>query len=315
MVPDLRQSLLILDGAFFAHRSYHSNLDAPLAVFIDSVLRTIAREQREYVVCAWDAPGPNYRHDIYPEYKSNRPEKDPALVDHILRCRDALESMGVAVYEAAGFEGDDVVATLARRWTRKGGDVRIHTADKDILQLVDEQTCVVIQGKPYVHEDVVEKYGIGPSLIPAWLALAGDSADGIPGIHGIGGQTASRLLAMFGSLENVLEAAESCGDRRARLLIGREDEARLYQRLTVLHDEAPVPTQETDLICHVHPEVLRPKSFEDVAMRYSWALEPYRERALTFDERFAIMVMNGLERNEAIRFARVAAANVTRSRM
>lgn len=310
MLPLLRQSLLILDGAFFAHRSFHSTLDAPLAVFIDQVLRTIAREQREFVVCAWDAPGPNYRHELFADYKSNRPEKDPALVDHICACRDALEAMGVAVYDAPGFEGDDVVATLARRWTREGGDVRIHTADKDILQLVDEQTCVVIQGKPYVHENVVEKYGIGPELIPAWLALAGDSSDGIPGIPGIGGQTASRLLATFGSMEAVLEGAPSSGDPRARRLVGREEDARLYERLTVLHEGAPVEADAVDMVCHVHPEILMPARFADVATRYSYALEPYRERALTFDERFAIMRMNGSPEDEARRSARSAAGRV-----
>lgn len=289
MLRVLHRPLLVLDGAFFAHRAYHASHAAPAEVFVDTVLRVIADEQPDYLACAWDAEGPNYRHTLYADYKANRPEKDPALVDHLRACHAALEAMGVPVYEASGFEGDDVVATLTRRWTRRGGRVRVHTADKDILQLVDEDTTVVLRGQVFRHDDVVERYGITPAMVPAFLALAGDSADGIPGIPGIGPTTAAKLLMSFGSLDAILEAAPSCDERRARALVGREDQARLFHSLTVLHEDAPLPVEDDDLVCHVHPGVLAHPELPEAARRHAWSLECYRERAVIYEERVAMM--------------------------
>src|SRR5690625_6352042 len=96
-----------------------------------------------------------------------------------------------------------------RRWTCQGGKTTIYTADKDIVQLVDDQTRVVVGGRSYQYDGVVEDYGVPPELVSAFLALAGDSADGIPGIPGIGKQTAARLLNAFGSLDALIEAARS----------------------------------------------------------------------------------------------------------
>lgn len=312
--------LLVLDGAYFGHRSYHSRNASRRAAFVDLVLGVVAREQPEYLVCAWDAEGPNYRHDLYAGYKSNRPEKDPALVEHLRTCFQILKDLGIAVFEASGFEGDDVVATLARRWTRQGGKTTIYTADKDILQLVDDQTRVVVGGRRYAYEEVVEDYGVTPDLVSSFLALAGDSADGIPGIPGIGKQTAARLLNAFGSLDALVEAAPQTSDRRAQAIVGREKELELYHRLTVLSEDVPLDVSDEDMVCLVHPSNLRREALARVAeeeqqvwqtvQRFHHPLAPYQERSFVFSERLALMRDTKLSRLERVREARRAAAQI-----
>lgn len=287
-----QRPLLVLDGAYFAHRSFHSRFSEPREAFVDAVLRVIAQEQPDFLACAWDAEGPNYRHELYPDYKSNRPEKDPALVEHLRVCLDSLRSLGVAVYEATGFEGDDVIATLTRRWTERGGRAIIYTADKDILQLVDEDTRVVIGERHFRADTVVDQYGVPPHLVSAFLALAGDSADGIPGMPGIGPQSAARLLNEFGSLEALVAAAPESNDRRARAIVGREEELELFHKLTVLSEDVPMEVEDDDLICHVHPaNVTRTHDQElwEISRKFQQSLDCYRERAFAYAERFALM--------------------------
>lgn len=318
MIVGQNSPLLVLDGAYFGHRSYHSRNGSAREAFVDLVLGVIAREQPEFLACAWDAEGPNYRHELYDGYKSNRPEKDPELVEHLRACFKILRHLGIAVFEATGFEGDDVVATLARRWTRAGGKTTIYTADKDILQLVDDQTRVVVGGRRYAYDGVVEDYGVPPSLVSSFLALAGDSADGIPGIPGIGKQTAARLLNAFGSLDALIEAAPQTGDRRAQAIVGRESDLRLYHQLTVLSEDVPLDVRDEDLVCLVHPGNVRRAPLDRVSsdaqrvwqavQRFNFPLAAYQERSLVFSERLALMQDARLSALERVREARRAAA-------
>lgn len=308
-----QRPLLVLDGAYFAHRSYHSRFAEPQTAFVDAVLRVIAQEQPDFLACAWDAEGPNYRHALYPDYKSNRPEKEAALVEHLRNCLAALRSLGVAVYKATGYEGDDVVATLTRRWTRRGGRAIIYTADKDILQLVDEDTRVVIGEKQFRSDTVVEQYGVPPHLVSSFLALAGDSADGIPGIRGIGPQSASRLLNTFGSLDALIEAAAHTDDRRVKAIVGKEDELRLFHQLTVLSEDTPIDVEDDDLICHVHPmNVVRAheQALWEIARKFNQSLDCYRERSFAYTERLALMRGEAQPSVELRREAKRAAARV-----
>lgn len=308
-----QRPLLILDGAFFAHRSYHSRHTEPREAFVRSVLNVIANEQPDFLACAWDAEGPNYRHELYADYKSNRPEKEPALIEHLRDCLETLRTLRIAVYEATGFEGDDVVATLTRRWTRRGGRAIIYTADKDILQLVDGNTRVVIGEKQYRGDTVEEQFGVPPSLVSSFLALAGDTADGIPGIPGIGPQSASRLLQTFGSLEAMIEAAPNTSDRRLRGLAGREEELRLFHELTKLSADVPMDVEDDDLVCHVHPEnVSRQADPElwEITRAFHHALDCYRERSFVFAERLALMHGQFQRRRDLFRAARRAVARI-----
>lgn len=304
------RSLTILDGAFFAHRSYHARRLPPLRAFVDHVMRVLCQEQPEFAAVAWDVEGPTFRHELYEDYKNNRPEKDPALVEHIEACHSALEELGLAVFRAPGFEGDDVVATLATTWSNRGGRVRIHTADKDILQLVDDRTCVVLQGEDFDATRVHERYGIGPERIPDWLALAGDAADGIPGIPGIGAQTASRLLASFGDMEAVISGVRNASDRRARAILGREEEARLFVRLTQLDCAVPLTWVDDELACASHPELWLQSQLAEMTRPYHRRLEAYRERAAAYMERLAIMTNNGADLSTARRQARASSSRI-----
>lgn len=308
-----QRPLLVLDGAYFAHRSFHTRHGEPRDAFVRAVLQVVANEQPDFLACAWDAEGPTFRHELFPAYKSNRPEKDPALVEHLRVCLQTLRELNVAVYEAPGFEGDDVVATLTRRWTDRGGRAIIYTADKDILQLVDGNTRVVIGERQYRADTVEEQFGVPPRLVSAYLALAGDTADGIPGIRGIGTQSAARLLQSFGSLEAMVEAAPHTADRRLRGLVGQEEALALFHQLTQLKLDTPLDVEDADLVCHVHPEDLRrgpDTALWESARIFLAQLDSYRERAFVFRERLALMHGEYAVEVERVRAARRAVARV-----
>ena len=287
------RQLTVLDGAFFAHRSWHARSGRPIEAFVRQITRLIGNEGPDLMAAAWDAPGPNFRHELYAAYKANREEKEPELERHIERCADALRALGVPVFEAVGYEGDDVVATLTERWHGGGGVVRVHTADKDLLQLVRPGVTIVLRGEDYGRDEVVDRWGVPPELIADLLALAGDAVDGIPGVPGIGALTAARLLAQWGSVEGVFEQLHHVTESRRNALRDHRDAVELYRRLTRLAADAPVPLHAPDLLFIPNVE-----EFMAFCRDHDIWPEPlthhYRERLLVWQERLAIMAEAGV---------------------
>jgi len=244
--------LYIIDANAHIYQAFHAirELTSPAGQMVNAVygfaatLLKILREQKpDALVVACDAPGPTFRHERYPAYKATRaamPDELPPQIDIIKRL---LRSMKVPVLEVSGFEADDLIATLTAEAAADGFQVTIVTTDKDAEQLIGNGVRVFNARRDEMRDAdwVVANRGIRPDQMVDLLALAGDTSDNVPGVPGIGGKTAAKLLAEFGSLDEVLaHIGEVKGEKRRHNLREHTGDARLSRELVVLRTDAPV---------------------------------------------------------------------------
>jgi DNA polymerase I len=224
------------------------------------ILRLLNDKQPTHIAVVLDASGPNFRHELFPEYKANRPPPPEELKVQFPLVKEALDALALRVVVEPGVEADDVIGTLAEEATRKGFDVVIVSGDKDMMQLVNEKVALydTMKGVVYDPEGVKTKLGVPPERVIDLLALQGDSSDNIPGVTKIGPKTAGKLLSEHGDLESVLAAAPSMKKSKMReRLIEEADMARLSARLATINREVPLDFTIDDLRRHdPDPEVL-----------------------------------------------------------
>lgn len=217
-----------------------------------------------YIACVNDASGPTFREEIYPEYKANRKEPDPELVPQFDLCRRAAtDAFNLPVLELKGFEADDIIATLARRFARMGIDTVIVSSDKDLMQLVDDHVSMwdPMKDRAIGREQVIEKFGVPPELVVDVQAIIGDSTDNIPGVKGVGEKTAPGLIQEYGSLEKLLENTGRIEKKglREKLEAGREM-AVLSKKLATCRDDVPLKA-ELDELAAREPDPARMVAF------------------------------------------------------
>jgi len=211
--------------------------------FTSMLMKTIKDKSPKRIVVVFDAKGKTFRHDIYPEYKANRPAMPEDLRLQIPKIYDLVNSYGVPSLAVEGYEADDIVATLTRRATDQQWDVVIISSDKDLMQLVggnvslwDPQRDVV-----YDPEAVKSKFGVGPAHLLDFMALTGDSSDNVPGVPGVGPKTASQLINQFGNLEALYENLAQIPQERLRTKVSdHKERALLSRKLILLYDSVPL---------------------------------------------------------------------------
>lgn len=256
--------LLLVDGSALLHRAYHAyppltakNGQVVGAVYgVASMLYSALVEVAPtHVMVAWDLPKPTFRHEKYVGYKAQRPKADTEMVEQIPIVKQVIEAMGILQSEVEGYEADDIIGTLSRKFENgnsksEKNEVIILTGDQDTMQLVDEHTSILtppkgkISAKTYGVDEVKEKYGVAPGQIVDYKALIGDTSDNIPGVAGIGPTTASKLLQQFGTLEAIYEALNTKSEilnpkLREKLISGR-DSAFLSQDLSRIVTDMPL---------------------------------------------------------------------------
>ncbi len=259
-----RETLVLLDMHGIIHRAYHAlpELSSPKGEPVQALyglstmlMRIVKDLTPDHVVAAYDLPGPTHRHEVYEAYKAKRPKMDDGLAVQIGRSRDIVAAFGIPVYEAPGFEADDVIGTITER-AKKSFDVVIASGDMDTLQLVEGTRVTVftlrrgIQDTILYDEDaVIARYGFPPIRIPDYKGFAGDPSDNIIGIPGIGEKTATALLKEFDSVEGVYKALKKdknrfskagFSERIIRLLTEHEDEAEFSKVLATIRKDAPI---------------------------------------------------------------------------
>ena len=217
-----RQSgpLLLVDGSSYLYRAFHvpnlqqltnSHGEPTGAVYgVVNMLRSLLAEYKpQYMAVVFDAKGKNFRHELYEQYKANRPPMPPELSGQVPPLLDIVRAMGLPLLQVDGVEADDVIGTLARRAAALGMETVISTGDKDMAQLVDEHVTLVntMSRTTLDTAGVEEKFGVAPGQIVDYLALIGDSSDNIPGVPKVGPKTAAKWLGDWGSLEGVVEHA------------------------------------------------------------------------------------------------------------
>ncbi len=244
----MKLSLVDLSSIFWSswHATAGGGPDAAYLATLERVDR--CREGFDRVAVCCDI-GPSWRKKEFPDYKANRPERDPAAYDQLRRVREKLEAEGVPTLAVEGFEADDLIATLACKAPGSGYYVVIFTGDKDLCQLVQGNVTVQsVNGKQplYDREAVKQKFGVYPERLGDWLALVGDKSDNVPGLPGCGEVNASRLLNELGSLENMFAAPDGVTPPTMRdKFRANVDGIKLARRLVSLSFDVPLDFEES----------------------------------------------------------------------
>jgi len=269
--PPLKH-LYLIDGSGYIFRAYFA-LKTPMtrpdgtpvgAVygFTNMVLKLLRDSEVDHIAVIFDAARENFRNDIYPEYKANRPDPPEDLVPQFALIRDATRALNLPCIEMEGYEADDLIATYARLAVQDGADVTIVSSDKDLMQLVGDHVDMLdpIKNSPVGVAEVKEKFGVGPERVVDVQALAGDSTDNVPGVPGIGVKTAAQLIAEYGDLDTLLDRAEEIKQpKRRQNLIDNADMARLSRELVRLKNDVPIEAGLDDFAKREpDPDVLLP---------------------------------------------------------
>ncbi|MEE4253241.1 MAG: DNA polymerase I [Desulfuromusa sp.] len=249
----------LIDGSSYIYRAYYairhlsnSRGEATNAVYgFTNMLLTLLREEKpDRVAVIFDAKGPTFRKKLYPAYKANRSAMPEDLVPQIPLIKDVVRAFKLPALELDGYEADDIIASLAKRYADMGLDVTVVTGDKDLMQIVNEQVCLLdtMKGKVSGREEVIERFGVPPEQVLEILGLAGDSSDNIPGVPGIGEKTASSLIQEFGTIENLLTNIDQVkGKKRQENLREFADQARLSRTLADLIYDLDIDVSLDDL--------------------------------------------------------------------
>ncbi|HEU4658997.1 MAG TPA: 5'-3' exonuclease H3TH domain-containing protein, partial [Capillimicrobium sp.] len=212
--------LFLIDGNSLVYRAFFA-LPESIATstgfptnaifgFASMLVKLITDHGVKPTIVVWDK-GSSGRKELYDDYKGHRPSKPDLLGQQYPHIQPLVEAFGYTNYAVEGYEADDVIATLAERAKAQGIPVMIVTGDRDAFQLVDDGVRVmatargITETKTYGPQEVLDRYGIGPELIPDFYGLKGDTSDNIPGVPGIGDKTAAQLLQKYGSLESILD--------------------------------------------------------------------------------------------------------------
>ncbi|MCD6024244.1 MAG: polymerase [Fibrobacteria bacterium] len=274
-------SLYLIDVSALAYRSFFAFIKTPLRVkgegphkdqetsalfgFAQHTLRLLAECRPDYIAFVKDLKGPTKRHEQYADYKAQRKPMPDGLVSQLPLIDAFVEKSGLRTISLAGYEADDVMATLATQACARQWNTYIVTRDKDMMQLVND--CIFLfelgkQGEPSQvigAAQVKEKWGVGPELIRDLLSIMGDSSDNVPGVAGIGPKGAVELLETYGSLEGVLKNKGSIAKKGVREKItAHEADARMSMELVSLHCDLELPLRLEDLACPgVNEQALR----------------------------------------------------------
>lgn len=256
-MSDKRRTFAVLDGNSLMHRAFHAvppTMNAPdgrptnaIFGFLNMFLKMIDAFNPDGVVVAFDKGKPRVRMEMLPQYKAQRPPMDPDLHAQFPMIKELLAALNVPILQSEGWEGDDILGTMARLGEQAGCDMLLVTGDRDMYQLVTEHVNVVSTRKGLsdvaimTPESVDDLYhGITPALVPDFYGLKGDTSDNIPGVPGIGPKKASALIAQYGSLDEVIAHADEVKGKMGENLRAHIDDALLSRKVATIRTDAPV---------------------------------------------------------------------------
>src|SRR3954462_11964943 len=250
--------LFLIDGNSLAYRAFFA-LPESIATstgfptnaifgFASMLVKLLTEDGSKPTVVVWDA-GASGRKEISQDYKATRTSRPSLLKEQWPHLKPLVEAFGYRNVKVDGYEADDVIASIAERARAEGVPVMVVTGDRDAFQIIASASRVRVMAtgrgitdtKVYDHKAVIDRYGIGPELIPDFYGLKGDTSDNIPGVPGIGDKTASQLLQQFGSLESVLDHVDDItGAKRKQNLTEHADNARISKVLATIKRDVPV---------------------------------------------------------------------------
>jgi DNA polymerase-1 len=247
--------LYVIDGnsliyrAFYAlplmHNSRGEHTNA-IYGFTGMLLKLIEEEKPDYLAVAMDYPAPSFRQQIYTDYKGHREKTPDELKEQVQRIREIMAALGIPVFEAEGYEADDVIGTMAARAGEEGFSTTIVTGDADLLQLINGAVTVlftrkgITQMERYDRSKLIESYGLEPAQFVDYKALKGDPSDNIPGVPGIGDKTARRLLQQYGDLDKLYASRAAIGGQAGKNLEQYREQLFTGRQLVKLRQDVPL---------------------------------------------------------------------------
>ncbi|MCP9440045.1 MAG: DNA polymerase I [Nitrospira sp.] len=249
---DKRPTLYLIDGSAYIYRAFFalpplSNSKGlqtnAIYGFTTTLLKILRERQPDGVAVAFDEKGPTLRHEEFKEYKAQRPPMPDAMQAQIPYIHRVVEALAIPVLRLPGYEADDLIGTLARKAERAGYDVVIVTGDKDMFQLLSSHIRIYdpVKDKWFGEAECIERFGVEPARVVEIMGLMGDATDNIPGVKGIGEKTAMKLIAQFGTIEELLSRIDEVTPARTKtLLIEQTEQARLSRNLATIKTDCPV---------------------------------------------------------------------------
>src|SRR5689334_13544434 len=246
-----RPTLYLIDASAYIYRAFFAlpalNNSKGLQTnavygFTTTLLKIIREHQPHGLAVAFDEKGPTLRHEEYKAYKAQRPPMPEGMSVQIPYVHRVVEALNIPALRQAGYEADDLIGTLACQAERAGYDVVIVTGDKDMFQLLTPHIRIYdpVKNKWSGEAECRERFGVEPARVVEVMGLMGDSTDNIPGVKGIGEKTATKLIAQFGTMEELLRRVVEVSTPKTRaLLLEQAEIARLSRPLATIHVDCP----------------------------------------------------------------------------
>ena len=258
------ETLLVVDGHSLAFRAFFalpvdnfstSSGQATNAVwgFATMLAQVIDAEKPDHLGVAFDVKGGTFRNEMLPQYKGTREAAPEELLTQLPLIQRMLTSLGVTYIEKPGFEGDDVIATLATMGDKAGYHTLVLSGDRDAFQLVDDNVTVLYPGhhfkdlKHMTPQSIIDKYKVTPAQYPDLAALRGETADNIPGVPGVGDGFAAKWINQFGSLDGICEHADEIGGKKGESLRANIDQVKLNRKVNALVRDVDLGVDIEDL--------------------------------------------------------------------
>ncbi len=294
-MEDESRTIYLLDGSSYIHRAYHAirNLQNSegfptnaIFGFTQMVLKLLSEKKPEYLAVVFDAKGPTFRHDIYADYKANRPPMPDDMAAQLPFIRKVVKNLGLATLEMARYEADDIIGTLARVGEAQGFDVVVVSGDKDFRQLIRPRVSMWDTMKDQVtdYPSLKEAYGFEPEKFIDVMGLSGDSSDNIPGVRGVGEKTAVSLIKDFGSLDGVFENIDRIKKKKLKENLSESKDAALLSRqLVTIECFVPISTDLDDIRVKAPFEDALADIFRKLEFRELWDRFTVRDASVQTD--------------------------------
>ena len=262
----MKNRLFLIDGHALIFKMYYAFLRHPminskgadmsiLFGFTKYILELIEREKPSHLAVAFDPPGGTFRHEMYPEYKGTRSETPQLVIDSLEPLCELCKAMRFPVLMIKGYEADDVIGSMAKRAEKEGFEVYMVTPDKDYGQLISPNIIQYKPGKSGSDNELIDvqkvcgKYGIDrPEQVVEILTICGDSSDNVPGVKGVGEVGAGKLIAKFGTVENIYAHLDELTPKQREAFIGAEGHIRLSHDLVTIKTDLDVPVESSEMV-------------------------------------------------------------------
>ena len=245
-------AIILVDGSSWLYRAFHAlpRLTAPdgqptgAILGMGNMLQKLLKEyEPEQIAVVFDPRGKTFRHELYQDYKANRPPVPPELSAQFEPLCELIDILGLPRLQIAGVEADDVIATLACRAVEQEREVLVVSGDKDLAQMVNDKVRLLdtMKDKLYDSEAIMDKYAVHPAQIVDWLTLMGDSSDNVPGIPGVGAKTAAKWLASYDTLDGIVEHADEIKGKIGEKLRAHLEQLPLSRELVTVKTSVQLP--------------------------------------------------------------------------